>query len=69
MSFIDAQREQYGVESICKGLPIAPSTYYEHKAREVEPNRVPARHQRDEALKREIDRVLRQNREVYPNVA
>ena len=31
LAFIDAHREQYGVESICKLLPIAPSTYYEHK--------------------------------------
>ena len=33
LAFIDAHRDQYGVESICKLLPIAPSTYYEHKAR------------------------------------
>ena len=28
MSFIDTQWDNYGVESICKVLPIAPSTYY-----------------------------------------
>ena len=27
----------YGVEPICAELPIAPSTYYEHKRREREP--------------------------------
>ena len=32
-SFIDAHREGYGVEPICRVLPIAPSTYYEGKAR------------------------------------
>ena len=50
VSFIDAHRAQYGVESICAQLPIAPSLYYEHKAREAEPERVPPRLQRDHAL-------------------
>ena len=29
--FVDANRESYGVEPICRMLPIAPSTYYEQK--------------------------------------
>jgi putative transposase len=29
MAFIDAHRDEHGVESICAQLPIAPSTYYE----------------------------------------
>ena len=33
VSFIDAHRAEYGVEPICAELPIAPSTYYEPKAR------------------------------------
>ena len=37
VSFIDAHRADYGVEPICRGLPIAPSMYYEHKAREAVP--------------------------------
>ena len=37
MSFIDAHRDEYGVESICAQLPIAPSTYYEWQAREADP--------------------------------
>jgi len=28
VSFIDAHREVYGVEPICRVLPIAPSTYH-----------------------------------------
>ncbi len=36
VSFIDQHRSEYGVEPICAQLPIAPSTYYEHKAREAE---------------------------------
>ena len=37
MAFIDAHRGEYGVEPICTVLPIAPSTYYEAKAREANP--------------------------------
>ena len=33
--FVDANRENYGVEPICRMLPSAPSTYYEQKARET----------------------------------
>ena len=57
VSFIDAHRDEYGVESICRQLPIAPSTYYEHKAREADPMRLPPRTQRDRTLKPEILRV------------
>ena len=31
VAFIDQHRDALGVEPICKQLPIAPSTYYEHK--------------------------------------
>jgi hypothetical protein len=30
IAFIDEQRQHHGVEPICKQLPIAVSTYYEH---------------------------------------
>jgi len=46
-AFIDAHRDAYGVESICAVLPIAPATYHEHKAREADPTRLPARAVRD----------------------
>jgi len=39
MAFIDAHRAEYGVETICAQLPIAPSTYYEHKSRQADPGR------------------------------
>ena len=42
-AFIDEHREIYGVEPICRVLPIAPSTYYEHAARKANPDRRPAR--------------------------
>ena len=38
-AFIDEHREVYGVEPICRVLPIAPSTYYEHAARKADPGR------------------------------
>jgi putative transposase len=57
VSYIDAHKEQYGVEPICAVLPIAPSTYYESKARERDPTRLPVRAQRDVELKPEIERV------------
>ena len=52
VSFIDEHRDDYGVEPICRQLPIAPSTYYEHKAREADPERLPPRAQRDAAAAR-----------------
>ena len=45
--FIDAHREADGVDPICALLPIAPSTYYEQKARERDPPRSPSRSTRD----------------------
>ncbi len=65
VSFIDEHRTEYGVEPICAELPIAPSVYYEHKRREVEPGRVPARTRRDAELLAEIRRVYEANFHVY----
>lgn len=65
MAFIDAHRDAYGVEPICAQLPIAPSTYYEHKAREVDPARVPARVRRDDELAVDVQRVWDDNFQVY----
>ena len=65
VSFIDAHREAYGVEPVCKELPIAPSTYYESKAREAGRAPVPARTRRDAELRAEIGRVWEENFGVY----
>ena len=65
VSFIDAHRETHGVESICKQLPIAPSTYYEAKARQADPSRLPPRARRDAELAPEIQRVFEENFRVY----
>ena len=65
MTFIDRHRDAYGVEPICAELPIAASTYYEQKAREAKPERLPARVQRDAELEVEVHRVWDQNFRVY----
>ncbi len=65
VTFIDDHRGAYGVEPICRVLPIAPSTYYEQKARASDPARLPARAKRDRALCPEIQRVWNENLEVY----
>jgi putative transposase len=64
-AFIDEHREVYGVEPICRVLPIAPSTYYEHAARKADPDRRPARERRDAELSQEIRRVFAANFGVY----
>ncbi len=65
VSFIDAHREAYGVEPICKELPNAPSTYYECKAREAGGSPAPARRRRDAVLRAAIKRVWEENFGVY----
>ena len=50
VAFVDAHRAEYGVEPICAELPIAPSTYYQHKARQADPGRLPPRAVRDAEL-------------------
>ena len=65
IAFTDAHRAVYGVEPICKVLPIAPSTYHAHAARRAEPGKLPARARRDAALKVEIRRVFEENFRVY----
>jgi transposase InsO family protein len=63
--FIDEHRDEYGVEPICRQLPIAPSTYYEQKAREANPDRLPDRVKRDQQLEPEIQRVWDEHFQVY----
>jgi len=63
--FIDDHRDQYGVEPICKVLPIAPSTYYARKAAEADPQQLSERARRDIALRPVIKRVFNENYGVY----
>jgi hypothetical protein len=41
IAFLDDHREAYGVEPICRVVPIAPSTYRRHVARRVDPSKAP----------------------------
>ena len=43
IAFIDAHRGDYGVEPICRVLPIAPSTYHDHAVKQRDPSRLPPR--------------------------
>ena len=65
ISFVDAYRDDHGVEPICRVLPIAPSTYYEHVRRRNDPATAPARVRRDVTLMEEIKRVFEENFSVY----
>jgi putative transposase len=65
IAFINDHRDAYGVEPICRVLPIAPSTYYTHAARRAEPDRRPVRAKRDAVLVAEIRRVYEANFRVY----
>jgi hypothetical protein len=65
VAFVDAHRDEYGIEPICEMLPIAPSTYYEQKSRQADPSRLPPRLQRDTLIRDEIQRVWKANFEVY----
>ncbi|TAZ06904.1 IS3 family transposase [Rhizobium ruizarguesonis] len=65
ISFIDEHRAVFGVEPICRLLPIAPSTYYENVAKRVDVDRLSIRARRDISLKIEIRRVFEQNYRVY----
>ena len=63
--FVDAYRDDHGVEPICRVLEIAPSTYHAHARRRSQPETAPPRVQRDIELMQEIRRVFDENFQVY----
>ena len=65
IGFIDEHRREYGVEPICRVLPIAPSTYYDHVAKRRDRSRMSGRARRDEELQVEVKRVFDSNFCVY----
>ena len=65
VAFIDQHRDACGVESICAVLPIAPSTYFRHKAQAAHPDRRSARARRDEELRAIIRRIWTEHFQVY----
>ncbi|MBK7493634.1 MAG: IS3 family transposase [Nitrosomonas sp.] len=65
VTFVDSNKAEYGVEPICRQIQIAPSSYYEHKVRERDPDRLPDRIKRDMRLELDIQRVWKDNFRVY----
>ncbi|MFS7051808.1 IS3 family transposase [Escherichia coli] len=65
MALLDKLREQYGVRPVCSELHIAPSTYYHCQQQRHHPDKRSAHAQRDDWLKREIQRVYDENHQVY----
>jgi transposase InsO family protein len=64
-AFIDEFREEFGVEPICRALPIAPSTYHARKAAARDLSRASARTLRDADLKDKIRKIWSDNRKLY----
>ena len=65
VGFIDDHRDCFGVEPICAVLPIAPSTYFVHKARQHDPAKQSARARRDDDLRAAIRRIWEEHQQVY----
>ena len=65
VTFVDSNKAEYGVEPICRQIQIAPSSYYEHKVCERDPDRLPSRIKRDMRLELDIQRVWKDNYQVY----
>jgi len=65
VDFVEAHRDAHGVEPICAVLPIAPSTFYEHLAKRVDPARLSDRARRDATLRPEVERIWEENYKVY----
>ena len=63
--FIDDHRDAHGIESICAVVPIAPSTYFLHKAQQRDRQQRSARGRRDDELRAAIQRVWDANQQVY----
>jgi len=62
VGYIDAHRDEFGVEPICRVLQIAPSTYYAAKRRQLAPS---ARAVRDAVLIQILMVLWIANRKVY----
>ena len=65
VQFIDDYRGSYGVELICRVLPIAPSTYYRAKDLECCPKKRSLRSQHDDYYLSEIKRIWQDSKCCY----
>jgi putative transposase len=64
IAFIDDQRASYGVEPICRVLPIAPSTYHAHVAQRLDAARLSLRARGDVMLMEEVSMLRTNSSEV-----
>ncbi|WP_434223287.1 IS3 family transposase [Sinimarinibacterium thermocellulolyticum] len=64
-AFVDQHRAQFGVESICRVLQIAPSAYWRHAACQRSRVLRSLRAQRDASLLPQVQRVWQANMQVY----
>jgi transposase InsO family protein len=65
VAFIDEHKDRYGVEPICRVLPIAPSTYFRHRLLDRDPSRRAVRAVSDEVLRAIIRQIWTENQCVY----
>ena len=65
IAFIEEHREVYGVESICRVLPIAPATFHRHAAIARKPELASERARQDKEDFEEIRRVYDKSRGRY----
>ena len=59
VKFIDDEKKKYGALSICRILPIAPSTYYRIKDEQENPEKQSRRKQSDKHLMEQIKQIWR----------
>lgn len=62
VAFVGENRDEFGVELICRQLQVAPSTYYAAKHRETAPS---ARAVRDAVMTQVLLTLWVANRKVY----
>ncbi len=65
MTFIEDHRVDFGVEPMCKLLPIAPSTYYHRMAIGNDPDLASDRAKSDQANRKNIQKAWDDNHSVY----
>ena len=65
ISFIDDNKQFYGIEPICRVLPIAPSTYYRAKDLSDNPHKRSLRSQHDDYYVSEIKRIWQDSKCRY----
>jgi len=65
ITFIEEHRDRFGVEPICRVLPIAPSSFHARQAVARAPERASARARSDALHREDITRIWQANRGLY----